>query len=85
MEREQKRREEVEKQKGNKIFSTKTKYSSKHYRDTIVIDIIVSNLAKKTESPTVGTSRAYPNRVSRKNKCGHYKPATTVDRVHTKV
>jgi len=45
----------------------------------------VSSLAKKTEDSTVGTGKACSDKESRENKCNHYKPTTTMDRVCAKV
>ena len=67
------RRREVTRKEKVKAFSTKAKY-----KGIIAIDIIVSNLTKEVgDFSTMCASRAYSNRRSWENKCGHYKPKLT--------
>ena len=78
------RGEETEKQERNKVFSTKTKYSSKYCRDTIVTNNTVSDLAKKIGDLTADTSRACFIRESKENKCS-CDIFTITGRIHTQV
>ena len=78
------REKETEKQERNEVFSTKTKYSGKYCRDTIVTDTTVSDLAKEIEDLTADTSRAYSIRESRENKCSCDIPTIT-GRIYTQM
>ena len=69
MDEEQERRRKIIRKE---TFSTKTKYSGKYCRSTMVIDATALSLAKGAEGPTVGASRAYTNKECGKDKynCG---------------
>ena len=52
--------------KKDREFNTKSKHTSKYWRDTEAITAIVSSLAKKTEIP-ISASRIYINKRSKEN------------------